>query len=691
MLHYLNYKMIGRLILVSCLICTLLPGCQRSHTQNPDHPPVTDSIIDRANTLLNTGRINDALFHIDSAYSKLQNPGPIDLWKKYSFKNNFYLNYQITPEKANLYVDSMFTVLKGYESAHKNIYAQTIFAKGDVLRASKSFDEAFENYYKGLEYAEKNLDTCLFTNFSNRLGLIRYAQEEFLNAIPYFKKALNENSHCTCSDFAEQFAIPQSIYNNIALSFEQAEKPDSASHYYLKASEFIDKRSKRFPEKIVFIETSKGVIYGNLGGLYAQQHQYAEAEKYLKASIKINDRPGYAVEDAQTAKLKLANLYLDLNRLKEADNMISELETDLSSREGSNNENSHMLKFIYDLKSRYFNKKNDPQNAYLYLVKYNAINDSLNAEISGLKNVDIDAAFRHSEQQHKLNLVSRDNQLKTFYLIAAIVFIILTVSLMFTARANLKRSHSNVEKLTALNKRITDQNEQMHLTLAILEQSQAENTRMMKIVAHDLRTPIGAIKMVASLMLQKSILSDDDRELLDMVKRSSKDCLNLVSEMLQPTQSPEQLEKEPEELDKMLGYCVEQLKLKAEGKNQQITLQTVQLLAPINNEKLWRVMSNLITNAIKFSPDNTTIQISLIKKENNALISVKDQGIGIPDEIKTKIFNQFSEAQRKGTAGEQTFGLGLSISTQIVNAHGGKIWFENNLDKGVTFYVELPL
>jgi signal transduction histidine kinase len=80
--------------------------------------------------------------------------------------------------------------------------------------------------------------------------------------------------------------------------------------------------------------------------------------------------------------------------------------------------------------------------------------------------------------------------------------------------------------------------------------------------------------------------------------------------------------------------------------------------------------------------------------EHNAhsvLIAVKDHGIGIPAEMKDKIFDMFTEAKRTGTAGEQAFGLGLAISKQIVEAHGGKIWFESKPGQGTTFYVELPV
>lgn len=101
------------------------------------------------------------------------------------------------------------------------------------------------------------------------------------------------------------------------------------------------------------------------------------------------------------------------------------------------------------------------------------------------------------------------------------------------------------------------------------------------------------------------------------------------------------------------------------------------------------MFSNLINNAIKFSPDGSRIEIVLERSNGNARVSVKDEGIGIPPGIRDKIFSLSSEVKRRGTRGEESFGLGLSISRQIIEAHGGKIWFETEEGRGTTFFVEM--
>ncbi|KIO78233.1 hypothetical protein TH53_04770 [Pedobacter lusitanus] len=101
-------------------------------------------------------------------------------------------------------------------------------------------------------------------------------------------------------------------------------------------------------------------------------------------------------------------------------------------------------------------------------------------------------------------------------------------------------------------------------------------------------------------------------------------------------------------------------------------------------------MSNLIGNAIKFSPEHAVITVRMEEKPESVLIAIADNGIGIPLGIRNKIFDVFGQAKRSGTAGEQSFGLGLAISKQIIENHGGKIWVDSETNQGSTFFVELP-
>jgi len=285
------------------------------------------------------------------------------------------------------------------------------------------------------------------------------------------------------------------------------------------------------------------------------------------------------------------------------------------------------------------------------------------------------------EQVKSLTLRS---EYQTALLVLAVIACLLAIAVISVIRHNLQRTKR-------LNGEVTSRNAQLQKTLVALEQSHADNTRMMQIVAHDLRNPIGGMYSVASIMLDEPGRPDDDRMMLELIKTSGQHSLELVSDLLQVQFRTEELKKEPVDIGEMLNYCVSLLLSKAEAKGQHISLQAQAVILSASREKLWRVVSNLISNAIKFSPSGAVIEVKMERNAERIRIAVKDHGIGIPPEMQHKIFDMFTEAKRPGTAGEQAFGLGLAISKQIVEAHGGKIWFESSPDKGTTFFVDLPV
>lgn len=280
-----------------------------------------------------------------------------------------------------------------------------------------------------------------------------------------------------------------------------------------------------------------------------------------------------------------------------------------------------------------------------------------------------------------LEISNRNKQTKIWLLMAAfsVTFVLLALILWQFRTTRL------------LNRRISEKNNHMQKALNSLEQSQTDNTRIMKIVAHDLRNPIGASLSLADLMLADPGRSMEDKNMLEMMRTSCEHSLELVSDLLHMHNRTEELEKESVDIRNLLHYCVELLHFKAEAKKQQIRLQAEPAVVHVSREKIWRVLSNLITNAIKFSPTGADIVIRLQVKPDVIIISVTDNGIGIPPEMKEEIFDMFTRAKRKGTAGEHSFGLGLAISKQIVEAHKGSIWYESDPGKGTTFFVELPV
>lgn len=659
-------------------------ACNNSHWDNKDHTAWADSVTERCSTLLGSGHSGDALLFLDSATHTFAHPGPGDLWRIYRLKANFYHNYGDDPARSNAYVDSMFEILKGKEDHYRYEYCQTLFARAAFLQARQQYTRAIQYYYDGSNFAKAGRDTGSIADFNNSIGLMFYCQQQYGKALPFFSQALALDTICDqCSTFYYRFRLPQSILNNIALSFERSGKPDSAIAYYQQALLFIRGKGARYPERSHFIESATGVVEGNLGGVYAALNRTSEAQEYLLDNIRINDQPGYAIDDAQTSRIKLANLYLQMHRLTEAAAQLKVLSADLASGRGNGKNDDAIRNRYYELAWKYADANGHVPDAYKALERYDAYKDSLDRVGSGIKNADVDQVLHEKEVRYHVALLEKNNEIKTVYLIAVLLFLAMAISLALLIWRSLRRTLDHVRNLTTLNQQFTR-------AISALKKSQEDNIRMVKIVAHDLRGPIGAMITGVSTMIMDTSRGPDIT-LLRLLKTSGENALALTNDLLLVNPEIEDFEKENVELQELVRHSIDLLQHKAAEKCQTIRLEGRSLTLQLSREKMWRVFSNLIANAIKFSPMHTTITVNLDYDAGQALVSIKDQGIGIPLELKDKVFDMFTKAKRRGTGGEQSFGLGLAISRQIVEAHGGRIWFESGSGEGTTFFMSLPL
>jgi signal transduction histidine kinase len=197
---------------------------------------------------------------------------------------------------------------------------------------------------------------------------------------------------------------------------------------------------------------------------------------------------------------------------------------------------------------------------------------------------------------------------------------------------------------------------------------------------------------LTQLLKDDPTLDDEQVNCLNLIGGASVESLELIDAIMQIDNHNRQgIDRQIHDINKIIQNCVNQLKAPAAGKNQSIIVQLPpeQQMALVDIEKMQRVIKNLLINAIKFSHKGGTIHVSVKHKENNIIIKIKDEGIGIPEHLQHKIFDTFTEAKRPGTENEKTFGLGLSICKQFIEAHGGKIWFSSTENQGSTFYIKL--
>jgi signal transduction histidine kinase len=668
----------------------VLVGCQRDLPAYEPMRPEIYELYHTSNRLLNSGLLPNYPDHLDSLHSGFSDLNVLEQWNIYHHLALFYINFDVDLERASLYKDSMEMVLKGLETIYKVEYSRNFFIEGHIFKAQKRYADAFRSYYNCREFARKHLPPCTTADFTYQLGIFKYEQRQFEQAIGYFKQASEEVSHCSDTDtFSVRVMDPQKYLNTTALSFEKLEHYDSAVLYYDKALDFIGSQFEKHPEETNpleyhFLEVATGVVLGNLGGVLARLGDFERAEEVLLRSIGINDRPEYDIPDARTAKIKLANLYVQHGRMDLAITLIDELADSIEQIPLRNSGYFDIMTRFHRLRWSYFDAVGDEVNAYRDLNAYVNLYEENERVAEASRYLDMEEAFRVTEQQYEIALISRENDIKNIYLLGTVIFLVVALGFLMNVGFHLKRYR-------AINKQIIEQNIELQDALGALEQSHAENSRMMHIVAHDLRSPISSMTMIADVLLESGNWTDEDRTLIEHIKLSGNNSLNLVSEMLQVNRGMEGIQKEEVDLDRTLHYCTDLLRFKADEKRQRIVLKTSSVKALVSREKMWRVVSNLIANAIKFTEEGGIIEVSLEQKNNHALISVQDNGIGIPDKLKDSLFDLFTNSKRPGTKGETPHGMGLAISKQIVKAHGGQIWFESEEGKGSIFFVELPL
>lgn len=224
-----------------------------------------------------------------------------------------------------------------------------------------------------------------------------------------------------------------------------------------------------------------------------------------------------------------------------------------------------------------------------------------------------------------------------------------------------------------------------------LQQLNESKDNILGIVAHDLRNPITAILGVVELAKSGEITFESKQEIIE---RSGHSALSIISDLLDISELGKEnfvLQTQRTSLNRFLESLVMSNRVLAESK--QITLEIEkpagEIGVNINPDKFARVMNNLVTNAIKFSHPNSRVLISLEQERQQVIIRVKDHGIGIPSDLQAYLFDKFTRAGRKGTAGEKSIGLGMSIVKQIVRLHGGEIWIESEEGKGTTVNIRL--
>jgi len=262
----------------------------------------------------------------------------------------------------------------------------------------------------------------------------------------------------------------------------------------------------------------------------------------------------------------------------------------------------------------------------------------------------------------------------------------------YTARVDLKLKNEFSELQDTFNQMA----ERIEKEIALRKQSEEDRRKLILDISHDLKNPLASITGYSELCFKKiESLDNEQRKYLQIIYNNSKRASKLLNELfeLSRLESPEfRLRLDKIDICEYLRQvCCELLEsLEQAGFEYNFDIPDEVIFTKIDKVQMNRVFQNLVENAIRYNHKGTVISISLYKKDDNIIINIKDNGIGIPVEVAKKIFKPFVRVDDSRNSQTGGSGLGLSIAYRIMQAHGGSLDLITDTNEGCTFIIILP-
>lgn len=630
----------------------------------------------------------------------------IDSIKKTNkFENVLDFRYNVLAKEAYAYsriskYEKALEILNQYieeinsNDKHQIYYVNAILLKGDIYFLLGNYQIAYKYLYEGRTASEKLSNFCQLAKYDYRLAIILFKQEKYAESITFFKQSYEKYNSCN-GGFNNVYK-QQEITSNIGLCFYKIGVYDSSIYYYNRAAEIVEGIVPIDVSQEKYIKMARGVISGNTGKAYIAKRKYEEAIPLLEKNIQINTLPNLDFNDALTSVYALAEIYIDK---KDDVNFIKTISIADKYEDSLNSELE--LHKIYKLKAKFYNSKGQYKLAYDYQSKSDALKDSIDKINNSIKNSDILLSIQSLENENQINILKRENKINNIYFYIATTVSIVFIIGIFVSYILFKQFKERQSQLETANTQITEHtdlliqaNDEILTNIENLRKRDIEKNRIMNMLAHDLQSPNIQVINIVNSLLKSDTIQPEDKILLKNVSNTLLNNNDLVQEILLFSKSNGvQKEKTYNRVicNEIINQVIDTNYFKAKQKNIELVLKNAENNVEIfvNQENIRRAISNIVQNAIKFSHRNTKISIFTTSTIDIVNIHIKDEGIGIPDRIKSLVFESDPLIRRLGTEGEPTFGLGLTLVKQIIEDHSGHLTF-NSDNSGTEFIISLP-
>ena len=283
--------------------------------------------------------------------------------------------------------------------------------------------------------------------------------------------------------------------------------------------------------------------------------------------------------------------------------------------------------------------------------------------------------------------------IQQFNFLGIAIFFLPIVLSAYSFRVYVSKTRLQMEQLEEL---VALRTKDLEETNKELEQVSKDKDAFLAVLTHDMRTPLTSIKGYSSILRDRELAREQQVKIAKIILRSEENLLEIVNNILDieklQSGSPILLERSNFDLALLVRTTAESIAALAMEKN--ITLYQKEVPQPVvisaDEKKIERILLNLVSNAIKYTPEGGTVNIETGMKGRHAFVNVQDNGYGIPEDELPHIFDRFRRVKGHQSKAVGT-GLGLAIVKSLIEAHDGEIFVTSTVDVGSTFTIKLPL
>jgi signal transduction histidine kinase len=556
---------------------------------------------------------------------------------------------------------------------------------GETSRMQGDYIRAFEITRDCLALSEQHPYERGIIDANNRLGILLDKLGDYAGSLDYYFAAL------AASKNEASRAIP--VLTNLGILYRKIGNLPEALRYQeqalVSAEQFIGKQAVAY-------------VLNNIATIYTDQQQFEKAIEFHQRSLvfkrQIQDRWGES-----TSLANIGSNLIELGRVDEAEHYLHEAML-MSDELGDSEGKAYILKD----RSKIAVRQADYTAAIAFLNQAIAFMDGTASRdvLYPLHELLSDA---YKARNHEGDLLLALHHYQTFHRIEKELY-----NETSSRRTQFLEAKHRLEQ-TRKEKEIAElRNVELANALQLANEANAFKSELLSLAAHDLKNPLQIILGYASLITEASDAPPATSvAFAEQIKKAVTRMLTLITDLLESVKTETRhllLELGEVDIAALLEKLIARQNVVAAAKQIQI-VQRRAVAVPIHADAthLESIFENLIGNAIKYSPRGGTVTISVERKLQDTdsvfpsgclaaltipslLIAIKDDGQGLSDVDKAKLFVRFQRLSAKPTGGESSTGLGLSIVKHLVELHNGKIWAESDgKNKGTTFFVELPL